>query len=181
MLNVLNVRENEGLFRIEAKRDDVFDVFLAHRNRACLAVEFTLGPIDVLLVVGDLNHKRHVERILKVLREQEWNTVTHVQRASRGPTTSVEVEGLLLLVGVEDFLQVSLAEEDTTSDKAMGLHARERLDPFDQLVCQVEATVLLDQFFVIDAFVTGSLNVECADLVLGRFLLLLSGSFVLFG
>jgi hypothetical protein len=47
-----------------------------------------------------------------------------VQRISTGTAACVQVEGLLLFVGVQDLSQVSLAEEDATSDEPVNGLAR---------------------------------------------------------
>ena len=100
MLNVANIREDEGLFGVESESNDVFNVVDAHLDGAFLTFKLILWLVDVFLIIGDLDDQRHIKGLLQVLSEQEGNSVTHVQCVSTGTSTSVKVEGLLLLVGV---------------------------------------------------------------------------------
>ncbi len=124
VLNVSDVRKNESLLWIKTKGDDILDVVDAHLDCTILTFKFILRLVDILFIVGDLDDERHIKSLLQVLCEEEWDRVPHVQRISTGTTACVQVEGLLLLVGVQDLSQVSLAEEDATSDEPVNGLAR---------------------------------------------------------
>jgi len=124
VLNVPNVRKNESLLWIKTKGDDILDVVDAHLDCAILTFKFILRLVDILFIVSDLNDERHIKSLLQVLREEEWDRVPHVQRISTGTAACIQVEGLLLLVGVQDLSQISLAEEDATSDEPMSGFSR---------------------------------------------------------
>jgi len=74
---------------------------------------------------------------------------------SLGTRTSacVKVERLLLFISVEDFLQVSLAKENATSDEPVDVHAGQILNSLDLFRGDWIASVLVYQLGVIDAFV----------------------------
>ena len=86
LLDVVRVPKNESFLAIEAKSDNIFDVFDGH-SLGLVKREFLLE--DVLLIVGDLDHKGNVEHVLEVLGEDEWNGVAHMHGFSGWASASV--------------------------------------------------------------------------------------------
>jgi len=82
VLDVGDIGEDKSLCWVEAERDDVLDVVETHLNGALRTVQLKFRPVDVLLIVSDLDNKRHVKSVLQVLREDERNSVTHVEGVS---------------------------------------------------------------------------------------------------
>jgi len=78
MLNVFDIRKNKSLRWIESKRNNILNVIDAHSDCTFWSFEFELGSVNVLLIVGDLNHKRNIERILQVFSEDKRNSVTEM-------------------------------------------------------------------------------------------------------
>jgi len=79
--------------------------------------------------------------------------VAHVESLGTGTSAGVEVERLLFFIRVKYFLEVSLAEEDATSDEPVDFHAGQILNSLDLLGGDWIASVLVYQLGVIDAFV----------------------------
>ena len=138
--------------------------------------------VNVLFIISDLDDKRNVKDALQPLREDEGHTVAHVERVCRGPSTSVQVERLALLVGVQNLLKVALAEENAASDESMRLLADRALQSLDQLRRDREASVLVDQFVIVDTGVVLRTDLERRDDVLtfGSSLISLGGSWLSF-
>ena len=76
MANVLSVVENECLLRVEAESNNIFDVVTRHLQGSLGALKLKLRPVDVLLIISDLNHKRKVKNFLQILCENHGNAVT---------------------------------------------------------------------------------------------------------
>lgn len=104
VLDVLDIRKDKGLFGVKAEGDDVLDVAETHRNRALRSFKFQLGTVDVLLIVGDLDDDRQIERFLQPLTKDEWDSVTKMESFGGWASSGVEVERLLLLVCLQDVI-----------------------------------------------------------------------------
>jgi len=158
MLNVVNIWEDEGLFRVEAESKNVFDIVFSHLDGTFGTIKLNLRLVDILLIVGDLNDEGHVEDALQPLSEDEGDAMAHVKCVSRWTTTRVQVEGLAVFVCIEDLLDVSLAEEDATSDKPMGLFPNSSFQSLNEFRSDWEAAVFLNQLIIIDTCV-----ILCSD------------------
>lgn len=79
--------------------------------------------------------------------------MAHVESLGTRTSARVKVERLLLFIGVKNFLKVSLAEENATSDKPVDFHAGHILNSLDLLRGDWIAAVLVYQLGVINAFV----------------------------
>lgn len=73
--HVLRVDEDESFLWIISQSYDVLDVLNSH---ALELLQVSFFP-EVLLVIGNLDDKRHVENILKVLVENERKHVTKMK------------------------------------------------------------------------------------------------------
>ena len=104
ILDVVNVREDKGLFGVETKSKDVFDIVKAHLDGSFGAFKLHLLFVDVFLVVCDLNNKRDVEDALEPLSENEGDAMSHVESISRRTSTGVQIERLFVLVSLQDLL-----------------------------------------------------------------------------
>ena len=149
--DVVNVREDEGLCWIKAERQDILHVIAPHLDRAFWPIKLNLLLVDVLLVVGGLNHEGHVEDALQPLRENERDTVSHVKCVSGGTSTCVQIEGLAVLISVQDLLKVTLAEENTSSDEPVRFFSDSAFQTSDKLWGDWEAPILVDEFVVVNA------------------------------
>lgn len=151
--NVVNVGEDESFFGIEPKRENIFDVVLAHLIGTLRPVQLNLLLVQVLLIVRDLDHQRHIEGLLEPLRENEGHTVTHVECVSRGTSARVEEKGLLLLVSVQNLVKVTLAEENAATNKSVRFFACETLHTINLILCNVKAPVFVNEFIVVNSLV----------------------------
>ena len=166
LLDVVDVREDEGLGRVEAEGQNVLHIVLSHLVRASWSFKLDLGLVDVFLVISDLNHEGHVENALKPLGENEGDAVTHVEGVSRGTSTRVQIERLLGLIGVQDLTDVTLAEKDAASNESMGLLSDGTFKTLDECFIDREASVLIDKFVVVDTLIVfGSDLPRCADIL----------------
>ena len=163
MLNVLYIGEDEGLFGIEPKGNDLLDVALSHLNRL---VQRQLWPVQVLFIISDLDDARNVEHLLQPLSHDEGNRVSHMKRLRRRSPAGVQVEGDSLLVGVEDLVQLPVAEEDASADQSVHGSANDTLHPLNQLLGQRSATKLLHQLVVVYARVCHGVDFQTSDDVL---------------
>lgn len=64
VLDVFNVREDERLFWIKTKSNDILNIVNTHCDCALRSFKLEFWPVDVLLIVGDLNNKRHIKCVL---------------------------------------------------------------------------------------------------------------------
>lgn len=76
--NVLTIDKDKSLLWIKSKCDNVLDIFI---RQPCIISNILLAfPFpEVLLVIGDLNHQRHVECLLHVLVEDKGKHVAQMQ------------------------------------------------------------------------------------------------------
>ena len=79
ILDIVSISENESFLSIEAKCDDVLDVFDGH---FLSLVERQFFLENVLFIIGNLDYQRYIKHVLEVLGENEWDRVTHVHRLS---------------------------------------------------------------------------------------------------
>mmetsp|Transcript_22286 Transcript_22286/g.40006 ORF Transcript_22286/g.40006 Transcript_22286/m.40006 type:complete len:220 (+) Transcript_22286:1498-2157(+) len=91
----------------------------------------------------------------------------HVHALGRGTPPCVKVERLPLLVPVQQLLQVSVREEQTSSEESVSLLASQAFHALDQIRGDGVASEILDQFVVVH----NALNVPWC--YLGALLLLL--------
>ena len=173
-MDVVDIREDEGLIRVEAEGQNVLHVGLTHSVGAFGTIELNFGLVDVLLIVSHLNYKGYIEDALKPLSEDEGDTVTHVEGICRGTSARVKVEWLLVLVGGQDLLQVALAKEDAATDEAMSFLPDGALQTIDQFRSDCEASILLDELVVVDTCVVLGFNRPGSDCVCLTVVLLLS-------
>mmetsp|Transcript_5657 Transcript_5657/g.22337 ORF Transcript_5657/g.22337 Transcript_5657/m.22337 type:complete len:276 (-) Transcript_5657:172-999(-) len=123
---VVEVRENERALRVEAARDDVLAV---GAREALRLLDAEVLP-HALLVIRQLDHQRHLERVLQPLGELEGDEVAHVQRLRARAAAGVQVEGLALLVRVQNLVELAVREEDAPPEEGVRpdtgepLHAR---------------------------------------------------------
>ena len=166
VLDVLNVAENECLFRVKSKCNDVLDVVEAHANGAFGTIKVELRTVDKLLVICNLDDQRHVEGVLQVLGEDEGDAVTEMEGLSTRAAASVEVKRLSLLVSVEDLSKISLAEENATSNESMDGHQRQFVNSLLQFFRKREASVFVNKLLVVDSLLGSGLDLEGSDNVL---------------
>ena len=79
VVNVIDIRENEGFLRVESKGNNIFDVVDAHLNCTIRAFKFTISSKDILFVISNLDNKGDIECILQVFGENHRHTVTHMK------------------------------------------------------------------------------------------------------
>ena len=90
--------------------------------------------------------------------------MAHVKRIARGPSACVQVEGFLRLICIKNDIQVSLTEEYIASQEDVGLLPCKSLDPLKLLLLNFEAPVLVNEFVVVHALVSG-FNLESGHFV----------------
>mmetsp|Transcript_3736 Transcript_3736/g.9327 ORF Transcript_3736/g.9327 Transcript_3736/m.9327 type:complete len:359 (-) Transcript_3736:1020-2096(-) len=79
-LDIVQIREDEGLVLVKTDRQNVLGV-LVRKALALLYGEVFLE--QELLIVGQLDHQRHVEGVLQPLCEPEGHQMAQVQRLAR--------------------------------------------------------------------------------------------------
>ena len=141
VLDVLDIGKDKSLLWVEAEGDDVLDVAYAHCDCAFGTLEFKLGAVDVLLVVCDLDHNRHVECFLHPLAEDERDGVPKMESFSRRSTSGIKIKWFLGLVGLQDVIEVPVAEEYVASQEWVCLLTRELFDLLNVFVEQLEAAI----------------------------------------
>lgn len=126
---VLEIAVEESLLLVEAKRNDISSI-LHSIPQSLLKCQGVLEKR--LLVVRQHENQRHVKDILQPLCELERNSVSEMKTASAGTATSVEEEGLAVLVLGEDLVKVAMAEEEAASEPAVRLLASHLLKSFEK-------------------------------------------------
>lgn len=116
ILNIFNITEDESLFCVKSKSDDILNIAYTHSNSV---FKFKLFFVNIFFIIGDLYDKWKVKYSLEILCEDKWDGVTQMESLSRWTSTSIEVEWLHLLICVQADIKVSMAEEHTSSDKSM--------------------------------------------------------------
>ena len=91
--------------------------------------------------------------------------MAHVEGICRGAPARVQVKWLFVLVRIQDLLQVSLAEENAASNKTMRSFADGLLKSSNQLRGDWEASILLDEFVIVDASIVLSFDLPGSDSV----------------
>lgn len=141
VLNVLDIGKDKSLLWVKTEGDNVLDVADAHCNCAFGALEFKLGPVDVLLIVCDLDHNRHVKCFLHPLAEDERDGVSKMEGFSGRSTSGIKIKWFLSLVGLQDVVEVPVAEENVASQEWVCLLTRELFDLLNVFVEQFEAAI----------------------------------------
>src|SRR5439155_26433181 len=109
--------ENPGQLPVEAHRDDVQDVLVAHLRRIVEVVEIFE---EELLVVRDLKIQLGAELLLDPLREEPREHVSDVDPA-RGAAPRVQGELFSVLIPIENPGQVAMAVEDASPEHGVEL------------------------------------------------------------
>lgn len=104
VLDVIDVREDKGFLRVEAKSKNIFDIVETHLDGSFGSFKLHLLLVDVFLVVSDLNDKRDVKDALEPLGKNEGDAVTHVEGISGRTSASVQIERLFVLVSLQALL-----------------------------------------------------------------------------
>jgi len=155
LVDIPAVREDKSLLGVEAKRDYVLDVVDAHVDGAGLSFEFQVLLEQVLLVVGDLDDKGNVEHLLQPLGENHGDAVTHVEGTFGRTTAGVQIEGLLLFVGSEDLVEVTMTEEESSTDELVeGTVSDSLLDALVDAFADRVAAEFVNQLRIIDTLVS---------------------------
>ena len=155
LVNIPAVREDKSLLGVEAKRDYVLDVVDAHVDGAGLSFEFQVLLEQVLLVVGDLDDKGNVEHLLQPLGENHGDAVTHVEGTFGRTTAGVQIEGLLLFVGSEDLVEVTMTEEESSTDELVEWTVSDSLlDALVDAFADRVAAEFVNQLRIIDTLVS---------------------------
>src|SRR2546425_2192841 len=128
VVDVLRVQEDARELRVEAHRDDVEDVVVAHLRRVLEVVEVLE---EELLVVRDLEVQLRLKLLLDPFREEPGEHVPDVD-AARGSAARVQRERGPFLIPVQDPIQVAVAVEHPAPEHRMQF-ARDLLDPFQDL------------------------------------------------
>jgi hypothetical protein len=116
----LVVGVDEGLFGVEAERDDVLCVFVGELEEVLGSLALLLhavvlvAGVQVFLVVGQHDDQRHVEDLLQLLGEEEWHRVSQVHAATAGASSGVQHECAIPLVCVQDLVKVSVRKEEAS-------------------------------------------------------------------
>lgn len=76
--------------------------------------------------------------------------MTNVHAVTARTTTSVQEERLILLIAVQDTRQVTVAEEDLSSQKAMGSVAGDLLEALQQSIIDETGTKLSNELVVVN-------------------------------
>jgi hypothetical protein len=145
--DVLAVSEDEGLLRVEAESDDVFDV--AHGVLLNFLKSVVLSEQE-LLIISYLNDEGHIKSLLQVGSENHRNRVSQVHGLIRGASPSVQIKELPLLVEVQDLVQVTVAEEDVPSQEPVKLLSCKNGDFFNELGRDSLAAELVSELVVVD-------------------------------
>ena len=74
---------------------------------------------EELLVIRQLDDKRHVEGVLEPLGEDEGDEVAKVHRLGGGSSPGVQEEWVALLVASQDVGEVAMREEDASPQQVV--------------------------------------------------------------
>lgn len=85
--HVLRVDKDEGLLWVQTHSNDVLDVLVSKR-RELLKVAALL--VEILLIVGHLDHEGNVERLLQVLAEDERQHVSKMKSLGGRSATGIK-------------------------------------------------------------------------------------------
>lgn len=167
VLDVFNVREDESLFWIKTKSNDILNIVNTHCDCALRSFKLEFWPIYVLFIVGDLNNQRHIKCVLQILGEDKWNSVSQMKCLSAWTTTCVQIKWLFLFISSENFVQVPLAEEDASSNEAMDGNARQILNTLNLFRSNGEAPVFVYQLVIVNTLIACGLYFERSYNILG--------------
>jgi hypothetical protein len=97
-----------------------------------------------------------------------------VKCLSRGTSSCVQVKQLASFISVEDYIKVSVTEENASANEPVRLSASAFCYLCSHLFSHGEAAKLVEQLVIVNAFVTGSLNFESRNEIFNLFLLSLA-------
>jgi len=117
VLNVIAIAKNKGLCWIETKCNNILYVGYTHFP---YFIQFKLLLIQELLVICNLNDKRNIKHPLKILCEDKWNGMTHMECFIWWTSTSVKIKWLKFLVSLQANIKISVTEKHASSNKPMG-------------------------------------------------------------
>ena len=98
----------------------------------------------VLLVVREHDHKGDIKDILQPFREGHGGGMSQVEAVRAWAAPCVEVEGLALLVEVEDRLKVSMTKHNSPAQVSVRLDACDLFEPFEEGLVDALGPELID-------------------------------------
>nr|GMC57944.1 hypothetical protein HRbin03_00097 [Ipomoea batatas]GMD67078.1 hypothetical protein HRbin03_00097 [Ipomoea batatas] len=144
--HIIEIREDKRPRNVKTTGDDVLGVLPGQP----LALLYRQILPHTLLVIGQLNYKWHLKRILQVLGEHEWNEMTHMQGFRRRSTASIQVEFIPSFISIQNLTEVAMSEEDAAAEENVGLAAGESLHAVNEGLFQPLAAELVNQLVVVD-------------------------------
>ena len=129
--DVFQVAVDERLLNIKAEGNNVPRIV-----HGVLQSVLEGGPVleKGFLVVRKHEDQGYVEDVLQPFRKLEGDGMTQVQAPGTGSSPGVEEEGFAALVLVENPVEVSVAEEQTPPQPAMGLVAGHLLEAIEDFL-----------------------------------------------
>jgi hypothetical protein len=85
-----------------------------------------------------------------ILGEFEWDSVSHMHTVTAGATASVKVEGLTLLMAVQDLVQLAVAEHNASAHETVWPVAGDLLEPFKEVRGERGGTELTGELLIVD-------------------------------
>ena len=85
-----------------------------------------------------------------LLGKLEWDSVSHVHAVTAGATASVKVEGLTLLMAVQNLVQLAVAEHNASAHEAMRAVAGDLLEALKDFWGEGGGTELAGELLIID-------------------------------
>ena len=154
----LVVGVDEGLFGVEAQRDDVLCVLVCEVEEVLCGLALLLhavvlvAGVQVFLVVGQHDDQRHVEDLLQLLGEEEWYGVSQVHAATAGTSSGVEHECAIPLVCVQDLVEVPMRKEEASPHQSVCGLAGDFFEALEVGIGKRLDTEEIDQTLVVDCF-----------------------------
>mmetsp|Transcript_56151 Transcript_56151/g.64089 ORF Transcript_56151/g.64089 Transcript_56151/m.64089 type:complete len:224 (-) Transcript_56151:324-995(-) len=116
VLDVFDIGENESFLGVKSTGNDIFNIFHSHLNAL---IQFEILFMNILFIISDLDDQRDIKSLLQVFSENKGNKMTKVQTLTGGSTSCVQEERFSIFIRVENNIQVSVREEQTTLQKMM--------------------------------------------------------------
>lgn len=116
--------------------------------------------MEILLIVSNLDNKRHIKSFLKIFVEDERQHVTKMKSFWGGSSSCVKIKWWKVWVGVffkgrENDIQISVREENISGQIFMGWLFGQFLDSAYEVFVQVIASKFFDKFVVVNLFSGG--------------------------
>jgi hypothetical protein len=74
--HIFRIYEEECLLGVKPKCEDVFHIFIGQFSEFSQITSFL---VEILLIIGNLHHERHIKGLLKILVENERQHVAQMK------------------------------------------------------------------------------------------------------